>query len=172
MVELIYRVVCNVTNEQMRGMEGFFQIKINGNTYGEIYPRELEDIMDKVSVYDWFERLLRVTKKLQEQTYIILSDTESYNRWIEFIMNDEDIVTVSIIKAEKIIGSQDIEYVCPDNKEYVEWDHQRISYVDLKEEIINKSSQYVEVLLNENDNLMSAEIQKLIGLIVQLQSGK
>lgn len=172
MIEFIYRVICNADEEEIEGMKGFFQININGNTYGEIYPEKLEGIMDKVSVYDWFERLLRVTKKLQKHRYVILSDTESYNRWIEFINNDEDIVTVSIIKAEKITGSQDIEYVCPSNKEYGEWDNQEISYIDLKEEIINEGLQYVEVLLNKNNNFTNREIQKLKDLIVQLQSSE
>ena len=42
----------------------FFQIKCNECIYGEIYPKELETIMDKVSLYDWFERLARVIKYL------------------------------------------------------------------------------------------------------------
>ena len=168
MIECVYIVICN-DEEKIRGMEGFFQISINGNTYGEIYSKELESIMHKVSIYDWFERLLRVIKMLQKQNYIVLSDTESYNRWIEFI-NNKDIITVSIISSEKIIGSKDIEYMCPRNKQYVEWDSQEISYTDLKEEIVKKSLQYLQVLLDENNGFMSLEILKLKKLIIEVQS--
>ena len=55
-----------------------FQIKCNECKYGEIYPKELETVMDKVSLYDWFERLARVIKYLSLKDYVALSDVESY----------------------------------------------------------------------------------------------
>lgn len=47
------------------GARRFYQRKIdyilsNECIYGEIYPKELETIMDKVLLYDWFERLATI----------------------------------------------------------------------------------------------------------------
>lgn len=47
------------------GQNGFFQIKCNGFIYGEIYGSELEEIVDKEPLYDWFERMLRTVKELE-----------------------------------------------------------------------------------------------------------
>lgn len=44
-----------------------------------MYPKEIETIMDKVSLYDWFERLARVINILNIKEYVVLSDIESYN---------------------------------------------------------------------------------------------
>lgn len=78
MFELYYRVVHSEYDDFV-GQNGFFQIKCNECKYGEIYPKELETVMDKVSLYDWFERLARVIKYLSLKDYVALSDVESYN---------------------------------------------------------------------------------------------
>lgn len=108
MFELYYRVVHSEYDDFV-GQNGFFQIKCNECKYGEIYPKELETVMDKVSLYDWFERLARVIKYLSLKDYVALSDVESYNTWIEFRKTNEEVM-VSIVKAEKEEGSHDIEF--------------------------------------------------------------
>ena len=105
MFELYYRVVHSEYDDFV-GQNGFFQIKCNECKYGEIYPKELETVMDKVSLYDWFERLARVIKYLSLKDYVALSDVESYNTWIEFRKTNEEVM-VSIVKAEKEEGSHD-----------------------------------------------------------------
>ena len=77
MFELNYRIVHSEYDDFI-GQNGFFQIKCNECIYGEIYPKELETIMDKVSLYDWFERLARVIKYLMTKDYVAISDVESY----------------------------------------------------------------------------------------------
>ena len=91
MFELYYRVVHSEYDDFV-GQNGFFQIKCNECKYGEIYPKELETVMDKVSLYDWFERLARVIKYLSLKDYVALSDVESYNTWIEFRKTNEEVM--------------------------------------------------------------------------------
>lgn len=83
MFTLDYRIVHSEYDDFI-GENGFLQIKCNECKYGEMYPKELETIMDKVSLYDWFDRLVRVVKNLLTKDYVALSDVESYNTWIEF----------------------------------------------------------------------------------------
>lgn len=49
MFELDYRVVLNEYDDFV-GQHGFFQIKCNDYIYGEMYPRAIEEFMDKVSL--------------------------------------------------------------------------------------------------------------------------
>ena len=156
MFELNYRIVHSEYDDFI-GQNGFFQIKCNERIYGEIYPKELETIMDKVSLYDWFERLARVIKYLMTKDYVALSDVESYNTWIEFRKKNEEVI-VSIVKAEKKEGSHDIEFVLKDPIAG-EWEKQVIHYNQLKTEIIEKLGEYVECITISNTE--HPEIKKL-----------
>ena len=78
MFKINYRIV-HSRYDDFIGQHGFFQIICNGNKYGEMYSKEIETIMDKVSLYDWFERLARVINILNIKEYVVLSDIESYN---------------------------------------------------------------------------------------------
>lgn len=108
MFELNYRII-NSEYDDFTGQNGFFQFNCNGFLYGEMYPEELEEIMDNVSVFDWFERLIRVVENLITKEYVALSDVESYNLWIEFNKKKDDL-EISIVCAEKPDGSKDLEY--------------------------------------------------------------
>lgn len=141
MFELKYRIVHSEYDDFM-GQHGFIQIRCNDYDYGEMYPRKIEMVMDKVSLYDWFERLARVIKALMTSEYVVLSDVESYNTWIEFQKKDKEVV-ISIVKAEKEEGSQDIEFHLK-NPETGEWGNQTIGFNELKKEILEKGMNYIK----------------------------
>ena len=164
MFELHYRVVYSEYDDFV-WQNGFFQIKCNECKYGEIYTKELETVMDKVSLYDWFERLARVIKYLMTKDYVALSDVESYNTWIEFRKKNEEVI-VSIVKAEKEEGSHDIEF---NLKEPIagEWEKQVIHYSQLKTEIIEKLGEYVEFITISNTE--HPEIEKIDELLKGFQ---
>lgn len=156
MFTLDYRIVHSEYDDFV-GENGFLQIKCNECKYGEMYPKELETIMDKVSLCDWFDRLVRVVKNLMAKDYVVLSDVESYNTWIEFHRKNEEVV-ISIVKAEKEQGSRDIEFNLKESNAG-EWADQVINFSQLKTEIIEKAREYTEVIIANNaENL---EIIKL-----------
>ena len=150
MFELYYRVVHSEYDDFV-GQNGFFQIKCNECKYGEIYPKELETVMDKVSLYDWFERLARVIKYLSFKDYVALSDVELFNTWIEFRKTNEEVM-VSIVKAEKEEGSHDIEF---NLKEPIagEWEKQMITYQEQEIEMEQKSLNLKQQALTNNYEL-------------------
>lgn len=164
MFELNYRIVHNEYDDFV-GQYGFLQIKCNDYNYGEIYSREIEAVMDKVSLYDWFERLARVTKSLVTKEYVALSDVESYNTWIEFKKKNEEIV-VSIIKAKKKQGSRDIEFELNEQKPG-EWTNQIINFNQFKKEVIKKGMEYIEYISASNtENIMIDKIkQEFLGIM-------
>lgn len=156
MFELDYRIIHSEYDDFI-GQNGFFQINCNAYNYGEIYPKELEVVMDKVSVYDWFERLIKVTKKLSTEDYVVLSDVESYNTWIEFQRRKQEVI-ISIIKAEKKQNSRDIEFKLEESSAG-EWVNQVVSYNQLRNEIIEKAEEYIKYIsANNADNV---EIDKI-----------
>lgn len=69
MFELLYKVVKS-KDDDFIGENGFFKLIVNEYNYGEIYSDELDDIMEKESIYDWMERLCRVIKELKIKKYI------------------------------------------------------------------------------------------------------
>lgn len=141
MFKIEYKII-NSDFDDFYGQNGFFQVLCNGFSYGEIYPEELESVMDKVSIVDWFERLVRVKEHLKTLDYVALSDTESYNTWIEFRKNQRNLV-ISIIKADKVDGSHDIEYQL-NNMENGDWVNQVVSFEQFCDEIQSKAKEYTE----------------------------
>ena len=157
MFELNYRIVHNEYDD-FAGENGFLQIKCNGHVYGEMYPKEIENVMDNVSLYDWFERLARVIKNLMIKDYVVLSDKESYNTWIEFQKRNEDVI-ISIVKAKKEQGSHAIEFSLR-NPEAGEWVNQSVSFEQLKQEVIKKGREYIKnILAMNNEKILVDEIK-------------
>lgn len=164
MFELDYRIVCSEYDDFV-GQHGFFQIRCNGYNYGEMYPKEIEAVMDKVSLYDWFKRLARVIKSLMTEEYVVLSDVESYNTWIEFQKRNEDVV-VSIVKAEKEQGTHDIEFNLKEVK-YGEWKEQVINFNQLRKEVAMKGTEYIKnVAASNTENELIDKIKQEFAEII------
>lgn len=157
MFEIDYRIVHSEYDDFI-GQNGFLQIICNEHIYGEVYPVELEMVMDKVSLFDWFERLVRVIQYLNTEEYVALSDVESYNTWIEFYRKNKE-VTISIVTAEKEKGSRDIEFNLKDPIEG-EWSNQVISYSQLKDEIVKKTMEYIESIVASNTKEIDIDVIK------------
>lgn len=160
MFEVDYRIV-HSEYDDFKGQQGFFQIRCNGYAYGEMYPREIEDVMDKVSLYDWFERLVKVIKGLMVNDYVALSDVESYNTWIVFEKRNEEVI-ISIVKASKEQGTYDIEFGLKE-PEVGEWANQTIYFAQLKQEVVEKGREYIKniSLVNKENKLLSKLKQEL-----------
>lgn len=155
MFKLEYRIVLS-DDDDFEGQNGFLQIKCNDYKYGEMYPKELETVMDKVSLFDWFERLIKVVKYLMTEDYVVLSDVESYNIWIEFQKSSEEVM-ISVVKSKKELGTQDIEFILGEPVER-EWTVSQISYNQLKMEVVNKASEYIAYVVANNK---SSSIDKI-----------
>ena len=128
MIDIKYRIINDDYDQESFGKEGYFQMIFNGNSYGEFYSGKLENVMGKVSVFNWFERLLRVVIELKKKKYVILSDTESIDRWIEFEKKDRNIIAIGIIRLRKLSGTSDIEYINNSQKEYMNLYGEFVSY--------------------------------------------
>ena len=159
MFEIDYKIICS-DYDDFSGQNGFFKIKFNNFHYGEMYPEELSEVMDKVSLYDWIERLIRVLICLKTHDYVALSDVESYNKWIEFRRKDQNII-VSIVNAEKKDNTKDIEFDLQ-NSSAGEWTNQLISYDEFRNELFVKGKEYIKYITeNNSENIDFEELQKV-----------
>lgn len=159
MFELNYRVIQSEEDDFI-GQNGLFQIKCNDFYYGEM----IENFIYNESLYNWFERLIRVAKNLMTREYVVLSDVETYNIWIEF-KRKKNYLLISIVKAEKKQGSQDIEFAL-DEVQLGEWGNQSVFFEQFKEEIIKKGKAYIKEIMPYNlENqlvfLLEKELQEL-----------
>ena len=143
-------IIVHTEYDDFFGQNGFFQFKCNDYIYGDMYPKELEEVMDKVSLYNWFERMNRTIKNLETKKYVALSDVESYNTWIEFRRKGRELV-ISLIKAEKKQNSSDIEFAI-DESTAGEWVNQVVDYSQFRQEIIEKTGEYIKYIVS-NDSV-------------------
>ena len=164
MVDIKYSIVNDTCDPDSFGMEGFFQFICNGKSYGNFYSGSLEKVMWTVSVFDWFERILTVVIELKKKDYVILSDTESINTWIEFDKRGCNIVVIGIIHLTKLPGSKAIEYAEYMNnmqKEYIRWYGESVSYEEFKDAVVTKAIAYCNYL-KQNHCKKWIAIHKLI----------
>lgn len=150
MFSLEYRIVA-CEYDDFTGQHGFFEIICNNCIYGEMYLKEIEEYMDKVSLIDWFERIIKLAKYLAKHEYVVLSDVESYNTWIEF-KRKENRLLVSVVEAVKEENSKDIEFSLQ-NVEFGEWKNQSVDYIQFVKEIEKKSREYLGKIIKYNGDL-------------------
>ena len=151
------------------GDKGYYKMHCNENTYGDIFSNDLESIMGTNYLYDWVEDITKVTLKLQEVNYVALSDIESYNLWIEFYKDDEDLY-ISLVNADKPDGTESIAYELF-NKSYSEdlWTEEKIKFVEFKKEIVRVVGKYVEDVKVCNADKIVEKSNLLQDLLCDLQ---
>jgi len=161
MFKIIFRGICNEWDD-FPGQNGYLQIDVNGYTYGDYYPEELDGIMDQIDLSDWIERLVRVKEGLKKAEYVVLSDVDAYETWIEFKKKFTDVV-VSIVTCEKWDGSMDIEYHL-DNPKISDWGNQVITFDEFENEIDRAVEAYLAYLksVNNDDELLKQVESRLI----------
>ena len=144
------------------GEMGYYQIKCNDKIYGDIYPDELEDIMGTEYLYDWFEKLLKITIELNEKDYVALDEIESPTVWLEFEKQQNKIL-ISVVKSEKQSGVGFIVYSLKE-KHYDEnlLNKEEVIYKEFIWEILVKSNEYLQELKQLNTKEENIEKTKKI----------
>lgn len=151
----------NVEGNELNGTEGYFQFEIDNETYGIFITEEIDDF--SVSVYWWFYYFLEAVWILKTERYVLISDIEKPNIWIE-LKKEKNVVVISKVSADKPEGSGAIETKKVPNLTYQYWNEKRVAYEDLKKEVIDKTKLYVEELkvLNNESNKDILRMERLI----------
>lgn len=159
MFKIEYRIV-NSGFDEISGQNGFIKFSDNHFHYGDIYPKELEHCMGVESIYNWLTYFMQAVTALENKNYILISDTESYNTWIE-IERYKDLIYTSIIHADKPVGTTAVEYAPVPNRKYTDWKKQETSFKQFRTEVIEKAENYFDELcylnpLTPNHKLIQA----------------
>ena len=81
MFAISYRII-NYTNELPIGADGYIRFDCGKYHYGEIFPPELDLVMDISSIYGWIQALIKAAELINEEIpYILIRDIESYNTY-------------------------------------------------------------------------------------------
>jgi len=193
--ELLFRITDNIEdlatldeNEFDMGgdISGFFAINVNGYHYGHHHGYPLQPgELDYECITDWFLSLAGAYQELNHSGYVLLSNMDSPNSWIEF-RKIQDTVEINLIDAEKPNGTTDLRITPLDKFKYSTWYVQFVkegkhheALVDrrnesvklsrFRAELIRKASQYLEELHEINPKLLgNKRIAELASLIPTL----
>lgn len=182
MFEILYRITDKIQYLHMLNehsfddggdIEGFFEIRINDNSYGYYHTNPLGD--DEVSWYaisDWFNKLVLVYQKLSETNYVALNDTDSYNKWLEFKMDNGNLL-LSIVEAEKEDGTAEISLTPFEKFKYGEWRMMPLKKTDFVNELNAKISAYLNEINEINTKLLkNKNINTLVRFISEDEASK
>lgn len=151
MFKIDYKVI-NPEWMDFIGQNGFFKIHVNDKSYGDIWPDKLIEVMGPDDLDFWFQELVNTIISLDEINYYILSDMESYNTWLEFKRQNDQVI-ISVKRSEKSKGNRKEALkkglIDPEDGEWVD---EVVSYKQMYDEIKTKSIEYLEYLIDNNDS--------------------
>lgn len=152
-------------------LEGFFAINFNGHLYGYHHENELQEgEVGFELLTHWFEMLIKVYINLNNSKYVALSDIESYNTWLEFKLEDGELL-VSVIENENKAGLGAIITSPFETYTYSDWKNVQVSKAEFKNELVIKANEYINSVGNINQNLLhSKRMQQLILLLDQINN--
>lgn len=104
MFAISYRII-NYTDELPIGSDGYIRFDCGKYHYGEIYPPELDLVMDISSIYGWIQALIKAAVLMNEEIpYVLIRDIESYNTYLQFRYQGNQIA-IGIVRADNIMSN-------------------------------------------------------------------
>lgn len=103
MFAISYRII-NYTNELPIGADGYIRFDCGKHHYGEIFPPELDLVMDISSIYGWIQALIKAAALINEETpYILIKDIESHNTYLQFRYQGNR-TSIGIVRTDHIMS--------------------------------------------------------------------
>ena len=104
MFAISYRII-NYTNELPIGADGYIRFDCGKYHYGEIFPPELDLVMDISSIYGWIQALIKAAELINEEIpYILIRDIESYNTYLQFRFQGNQ-TAIGIVRADHMMSN-------------------------------------------------------------------
>jgi len=197
MFEIFYRIIDKPENLESLAeapfnsgdVQGFFGMNVNGYHDGHYhnYPLQpAESAAGGENLSYRFIDFINAYNQLCRSGYVLINDVESYIAWIE-LKNVQNRVRINLVRAEKPQGTTELRTTPLDEFEYGNWYIQQVrngvihsELVDRRDESVSirrfrdellwKSSQYLEELREINPKLLSNRlIAELNMLVAQLK---
>lgn len=158
MIEIKYRIIIDetywraLTVEQIDcegGIEGFFQLNLQSESYGYCHQEPLrdgEEGFDLIST--WLDQLLEVCLLSHETKYVAIKDIESYNTWLQFVVDGEEwkvsVIQVDGLMAESVLTSPVAGVIYP------EWRDVAIKQNQFTAEVVRATNRFIVELAGIN----------------------
>jgi len=125
---------------------GFFALNVNGYHFGHYHNYPLKpDECDWEKITNWLLLLTYVYKELNHSGYALLDIVDSFNTWLEFKKNKDEVV-INIIKAEKEEGDySEIRLIPLDKFEYGDWYIQSVKLGKVHEELVKRQNEAIRL---------------------------
>jgi len=171
MFKIEYRIVISEFEDEISGKNGFIKFSDNSHNYGDIYSKEMGQHMGVESIYYWLTYFMQAVIELEgNKNYILISDIESYNTWLELERRSDSIYT-SVIHADKPFGTTAVEFFPVPNIKYTDWKKQETNFTQFKREVMENAKKYYNEIcelnpLNHEHGLIQmylVYLDKLIG---------
>lgn len=159
MIEIKFKIFTSYIedDDDLKGEYGYFQLCVDGKTYGE-YREDIELDILSMNIYDWFSNFVQAFILLKNNNIVCISDVETSEVWIKMVADEEDI-QISEIYADKPDGIHSVETDINLNEKRKVWE-KTIKIQDFERELVLKGEQYLSELKIFN-NETNEYIQKL-----------
>lgn len=147
MFTLSYKIFKNIEENELLGADGYLQLQIEDEAYGILIPEEVDEF--SVSIYWWTRYLLEALLILKTESYVLISDTEKPNIWLE-LKKEKHLLKISKVSADKPDGSGAVQRKEMPNLIYPFWKDKQVTYNDFKNEILKKATLYTKELRQLN----------------------
>ena len=169
MFDINFRIVddleylSNVTSKQfdadMAPIVGFFQLNFDGNTEGYYHNNKLhEDEVGLELLNIWFSSLAEAIIILEKESkYVAFQEIDTYNSWLEFIREENDILKVSRVRDLEEFKEGSHAYIVTVKKDsftYPEWKNVKISFNEFKNKVKTKGNEYLKEIEKINPDLL------------------
>ncbi len=155
-------------HEYSYNIRGFLLLSFNDKTFGFLDEDEScngDDIFAELLV-TWFSFLNEVVRKLviESHTYVAVKYVEDASTWFEFKVNERNLLTVSLIEVQPVLGPSSVIVYTPfDKYTYGNWRNVEILLDEFASEVIDKTKQFISAVKNINLILLESDsLQKLI----------
>ncbi len=168
MFRIRYKIMDDVVLEswELKGADGYFEFQVGDETYGIFIPENIDVFM--VSIYWWFYYFLEAILILNKTNYVLISDIEKANTWIEIKKNGDELY-ISKVFAEKPENSLALESEVIPNIKYKYWKDKKVLFMRFKAEVLNKAKCYLRDLKCLNEEIHK-DIQNLESLIKKVDN--
>ncbi|GHU61530.1 hypothetical protein FACS189418_1330 [Clostridia bacterium] len=135
-------------SHELKGANGYFEFQVENETYGIYIPENID--VFSVSIYWWFYYFLKAILMLNETNYVLISDIEKSDVWIEIKKIDWELI-ISKVRADKPVGSTALESRIMPNLKYEYWKDKKVNWTEFLNEILSKAKEYLCLVQSLND---------------------
>ena len=158
MFDIRYRIILHDIDD-VAGESGFFQVSCGPFQYGEYWPPEIEMDMATYWLAIWFEQFVDLLSSLKKERHVSIVDIETNYVWLEFEYKSKNVF-MNLVQTEQDVGWCLVRKGkrLPDNLPREFPNNIQCSYIEFRDEIVKKATQYLSEVFMLNQAILSSAL--------------